>query len=155
MINRYFILNSLFLYTTVVAYLAINFAIEQYAHYLTPYIETITLPTTLGLSIAYVLLIVYFLFDRFIYENEFWPIWTPYLFITMIFICPPLRHFITEESQLITEGLNYYLLWILFLTTIIMMVVRIWRQIYLIRAEINKKRGFYAYKEQTNIQAET
>ncbi|CAF3333981.1 unnamed protein product [Rotaria socialis] len=155
-INRYFILNSLFLYSTTVIYLAICAAIEQFIYYISSYFQMMLFPTTLGLSVALILLTIYFLLDQFVYENEFYSIWTPYLFVAVIFIAPPFRSYISSELHLITQGLDYYLLWALFITAMLMILIRLWRQISMKYNEMKKKKKQNnLYAEQVTFQAET
>ncbi|CAF2124134.1 unnamed protein product [Rotaria magnacalcarata] len=155
-INRHFILNSLFLYATTVVYLAICAAIEHFTYYLSSYFQRVTLPTTLGLSAALILLTIYFLLDQFVYEKEFYSIWTPYLFVTVIFIAPPFRDYVASEVHLITQGLNYYLLWALFITAMLMILIRLWRQTSMKYNEMKKKKKQNnLHSEQATFQAET
>jgi hypothetical protein len=132
LIIRYFVLNSLFLYTTSIVYSTVCAIVEYIGIYIDP---NATLPTsasictTSGLSIVIFLLLVYFLLDRFVYENEFRSIWTPYLFIAYAFICPPLRHVSLLETDSLSNNLNYYFFWILFGLTILLVCIRLYRQI--------------------------
>ncbi|CAF0928688.1 unnamed protein product [Rotaria sordida] len=155
LIMHYFILNCLFLYTTTIVYLTICSSIENFIIYLDSYFKLPTLPTTIGLSSVFILLLIYFLLDRFVYENEFYSIWTPYLFITIIFICPPLRRLLSSDIYLITDGLNFYLLWILFSITIIMILIRLYRQIFIKYEEMKRKQRIHSFIEQVNFEIET
>ncbi|CAF3396202.1 unnamed protein product [Rotaria sp. Silwood1] len=155
LIVRYFVLNCLFLYTATIGYLTICASIEYFTVYLDSYFKLSTLPTTMGLSSVFILLLIYFLLDRFIYENEFYSIWTPYLFITIVFICPPLRRLLSSEIYLITDGLNFYLLWALFTTTIIMMLIRLYRQIFIKYEEMKRKQRIHAIIGQAALETET
>jgi hypothetical protein len=78
--------------------------------------------TRIGLVIMYVFIFIYFLLDRFVYENEFRSIWTPYFFITYAFICPPLRQVSLLETDMV---LNYYLFWGLFSMSVLMLCMRV------------------------------
>lgn len=127
-ILRYFLLNSLFLYMTIVAYSAMCASMEYLGIYLDPDAikpETISICTTLGLSIIFFLLFIYFLFDQWIYTIEFSSIWTPYLFIAYVFICPPFRSLSFLETE---THLNYYLFWVLFVFTLFLIIIRFLRK---------------------------
>jgi hypothetical protein len=124
-------LNSLFLYTISIVYLTMCATVECIGIYLDPNAvlpRSTTICTTIGLSIILFLLLVYFLLDRFIYENEFRSIWTPYLFITYVFICPPLRQLSFLESDLVSNNFNYYLFWVLFSLSVLIICMRLYRQ---------------------------
>ncbi|CAF2385991.1 unnamed protein product [Rotaria sp. Silwood2] len=155
LIIRYFVLNCLFLYTTTICYLTICASIEYFIFYLNSYFQLSTLPTTIGLSSVFIFLLIYFLLDRFVYENEFYSIWTPYLFIAIVFICPPLRGFLSSEIYLITDGLNFYLLWAIFSTAIIMILIRLYRQIFIKYDEMKRKQRIHSFIEQVNFETET
>ncbi len=127
LIIRYLVLNCLFLYTTSIAYLTICSIIECLAFHFDPTVQSLTLITTIGLSIVLILLLIYFLLDQLIYENEFRSIWTPYLFIAIIFPCPPLRKLLTNEI----DDWNVYFLWALFSITILIISIRIVRQLWI------------------------
>ena len=145
---RYFVLNSLFFYTTSTAYIAMCATIEYIGVYLDP---NATLPTSIGicttsgLLIMLSLLLIYFLLDRFIYENEFWSIWTPYLFVAYAFICPPLRQLSFIETDIVSDNRNYYLLWALFSTTILVICTRLYRRVSLRYRRTMKKTRINSY----------
>ncbi|UJR36315.1 hypothetical protein I4U23_029043 [Adineta vaga] len=117
---RYFVLNSLFLYTTSIGYMTICSLIECVAFHFN---TDLALVTTIGLSIGLVFLIIYFLLDQFIYEDEFQSIWTPYLFLTIVSLSPLLNQFISTD----TNPWNIYFGWILFTLATIMILTRIVR----------------------------
>ncbi len=154
-IIRYFVLNSLFLYTTSIGYLTICSSIECIAFHLDPNVTFQTLATTIGLSIVCILVSIYFLLDQFVYENEFRSIWTPYLFMTIIFICPPLRQLLPTETYLITDDLNFYLLWALFSTTILMLLIRICRELFLKYRAMKLKSLMKSYIPHTTLETKT
>jgi len=131
-IIRYFILNCLFLYTTSIVYLTICSSIEIFAFHFNPNQSIIT---TIGLSIVLILLLLYFLLDQLIYEYEFRSIWTPYLFLAIIFHCPLFGH----EINSIPDNWNSYILWSIFLTTIFLILIRISRQIFIKYREKKRK----------------
>jgi hypothetical protein len=95
--------------------------------------------TTIGLLIIFIFLLIYFLLDRLIYENEFSSIWTPYLFIAYVFICPPLRQLSLLESDVVSNNFNYYLFWALFSFTLLIIIIRLYRQISIICRQRKKK----------------
>ena len=125
-------MNSLFLYTTLIAYLTTCAIVEYIGVYLDPNATSPTstgFSTTIGLIIMFFLLLIYFLLDRFVYDHEFQTIWTPYLFIAYVFICPPLRQSALLETDMISNNLNYYLFWLVFTSAILMIFIRLYRQI--------------------------
>ena len=127
-ILRYFVLNSLFLYTTTIAYSSMCATVEYLGIYLDPdaiHPKTISTCTTIGLMMIFFLLLIYFLFDQLVYEREFSSIWTPYLFIAYAFICPPLRSLSFLETE---NHFNSFLFWVLFCFTLSIMVTRFFRQ---------------------------
>ncbi|CAF0937992.1 unnamed protein product [Adineta ricciae] len=133
-ILRYFVLNSLFLYTTSVAYSTICAIVEYIGIYLDPNAvssTSISFCTTIGLIVMFFLLLIYFLLDLFVYEQEFRSIWTPYLFTGYVFICPPLRETILFEPETISNNVNYYLFWLVFSSAMLMVLIRLYRQISL------------------------
>jgi hypothetical protein len=99
--------------------------------------------TTIGLLMIYFFLFVYFLVDQFVYNNEFWSIWTPYLFIAYAFICPPLRQVSLLETDIVSSNLNFYLLWGLFMMTVLMICLRLYRQ-------MKKKKRINSHDEHIN-----
>jgi hypothetical protein len=129
---RYFVLNCLFLYTTSIVYLTICSSIEAFAVHFDPSKSIIT---TIGFSIVLIILLVYFLLDQFVYENEFRSIWTPYLFIGIMFHCPLFTH----EINFISDHWNSYILWSIFLLTTILISIRISRQIFIKYYERKRK----------------
>lgn len=129
---RYFILNCLFLYTTSIVYLTICSFLETIAVYFDP---TKSIMTTIGLSIVLILCLVYFLLDQLIYENEFRSIWTPYLFLAIIFHCPLFGH----EINSISDHWNSYIFWAIFITIILFILIRISRQIFIKYRERKQK----------------
>lgn len=104
--------------------------------------------TTIGLLIIFFLLLIYFLLDRCVYENEFWSIWTPYLFIAYVFICPPLRQLSLLENDAVSNDFNYYLFWVLFSFTILLIVMRVYRQISMACSQRKKKIRISSHIEQ-------
>ncbi|CAF2758341.1 unnamed protein product [Rotaria sp. Silwood2] len=150
-IVRYFVLNSLFLYTMSIAYTTMCATVEYIGIYLD---LNATLPlsistcTTIGFSIMLFLLFVYFLLDQFIYKNEFWSIWTPYLFIAFAFIGPPLHQLSFLETDIIQNDLNYYLYLILCGMTILMLSIRLCRQICFTCCRTKKKKRINSQTEQ-------
>ncbi len=98
---------------------------------------------------------IYLFLDQFIYENEFRSIWTPYLFLAITFHCPPLRRLLLNEIDLITNDLNYYLFWVLFITIILIILIRISRQIYVKYREKKTKSRVRSFLEQKPLEAET
>jgi len=151
MIIHYFVLNSLFFYTTSIAYSTMCAIVESIGIYLDPNAilpKSIHICTTIGLLIIFILLFIYFLFDRFIYENEFWSIWTPYLFIAYTFICPPLRQLSFLESDIVSNNFNYYLLWTVFCFTTMIICIRLYRQISITCRQTKKKIRISSHIEQ-------
>ncbi|CAF1168589.1 unnamed protein product [Adineta steineri] len=131
-ILRYFVLNSLFLYTTSVAYSTTCAIIEYIGIHLDPNTVSPTFTsicTTIGLTIMLFLLFIYYLLDQFVYKDEFRSIWTPYLFIGYIFIYPPLRQLSLLDTDVNSNNLNYYLFWIFCTITILMICIRLYQQI--------------------------
>ncbi|CAF1209633.1 unnamed protein product [Rotaria sordida] len=150
-IIRYFILNSLFLYTTSIAYTTICATIEYIGIYLdlnSTLPISISVCTTIGLLIILFLLLVYFLLDQFMYKNEFWSIWTPYLFIAVAFIDLPLRQLSLFEQDIIENNLNYYLYWVLCSMNILLICIRLCRQIFLTCCPTTKKIHINSHTEQ-------
>ncbi|CAF1589707.1 unnamed protein product [Rotaria sp. Silwood1] len=150
-IIRYFVLNSLFLYTILIAYATMCATIEYIGMYLDLHATvpiSINICTTIGLSIILFLLVMYFFLDQFIYKNEFWSIWTPYLFIIFAFIGPPLRQLSFFEIDVIQNDLNYYLYWILCSITILILSIRLFRQIFVICCRTTKKKSINSHTEQ-------
>ena len=131
-ILRYFVLNSLFLYATLIAYSTMCATVEYIGIRLDPNVvlpKTTNVCTTIGLLIMFLLLLAYFLLDRLVYEEEFWSVWTPYLFIAYVFICPPLRQVAFLENETVSNQFNHYLLWVLFGFTLLIICMRLYRQI--------------------------
>jgi hypothetical protein len=104
--------------------------------------------TTIGLLIIFILLLIYFLLDQLVYENEFWSIWTPYFFIAYAFICPPLRQLSLFENEIASNNFNYYLLWALFSFTILIISLRLYRQISIVYRQGKKKIRISSHIEQ-------
>jgi hypothetical protein len=147
-ILHYFVLNSLFLYTTSIAYSIMCATVEYIGIYLDPNATSIKVTstcTTIGLSIIFVLVLIYFLLDQLVYENEFWSIWTPYFFIAYAFICPPLRQLSLIENF---DNFNYYLLWALFTFIILIISLRLYRQISIVYRQRKKKIRISSHIEQ-------
>jgi len=117
--------------------------------------KSLTSATIVGLSIVFILLLIYFFLDQFIYENEFRSIWTPYLFIAIAFHCPPLRHLLSNETDLVPIDFNFYLLWAVFITTILIILIRIGRQIFIKYREIKRKSRLKFSLEQNTLKTET
>ena len=150
-IIRYFILNSLFLYTTAMIYSTMCACIECLGLHWDPNVNQSTSMhqyTTIGLAVTLVALLVYFLFDRCVYEKEFRSIWTPYLFVGYIFICPPLRQLSLLETNGVTDPTNYYLLWIIFGVCLLMVIVRLGRQLSMRCGKMRKKIRISSHIEQ-------
>lgn len=129
---RHFILNSLFLYTTSIVYLSICATVEYIGIYLDPHAIlplSTSICTTIGLLTVFIIVFIYFLIDRLIYENEFWSIWTPYLFLLYAFLCPPLRQVSLLENEIISSQFNYYLFWIVFGFILLLLCLRVYQQI--------------------------
>jgi hypothetical protein len=125
--------------------------VEYIGIYLDPNItlpKTTSICTTIGLLIIFFFLLIYFLLDRCIYENEFWPIWTPYLFIAYAFICPPLRQLSLLESDIVSNNFNYYLFWVLFSFTVLIICIRLYRQISITCRPTKKKIRISSHIEQ-------
>jgi hypothetical protein len=104
--------------------------------------------TTIGLLIIFILLLIYFLLDQLVYENEFWSIWTPYFFIAYAFICPPLRQLSLLENEIASNNFNYYLLWALLSFTILIISLRSYRQISIVYRQGKKKIRISSHIEQ-------
>lgn len=125
-------MNSLFLYTTTIAYSATCAVVEYLGlHFDRTDVTAATTHfcTTVGLLIVLVLLLSYFLLDRCVYEHEFRSIWTPYLFIGYVFICPPLRQSALLETDATSNQVHAYLLWAIFSSAVLMVLVRVYRRI--------------------------
>lgn len=131
MIIRYFVLNSLFLYTTSIIYLTICSAIEHVAFHFDPTADSIPTTTSIGFVLFGILLIIYHLLERWIYKEECRSVWTPYLFFAVVFHCPPLRKYVPNEKIFATDDRNYYLLWALSSTIIVLILIRIGQQLFL------------------------
>jgi hypothetical protein len=101
--------------------------------------------TTIGLLIIFIFVVIYFLLDQLMYENEFWSIWTPYVFIAYAFICPPLQQLSFIEN---TNDFNYYLLWALFSFTILVIFIRFYRQVSSVCRQRMKKIRISSHIEQ-------
>jgi hypothetical protein len=141
-ILRYFVLNSLFLYTTSIAYSSTCAIVEYLGIYLDPNATEPTSTrfcTTIGLLIMFFLLLIYFLLDRFVYEHEFRSIWTPYLFVAYVFICPPLRQVALLETDATSNRFNSALLWMLFGSAVLMMCLRLYRRL-MVKCKASKKK---------------
>ena len=115
---RYFVLNSIFLYTMTVSYTGICAGIEWIGLSFT---IRPSLAVQIGLILIVTFLLLYSLFDRFVYREEFRSIWTPYLFFGYIFLCPPLRSVAFLES----DPFNDLLFWLIFIISIWMIVTRL------------------------------
>jgi hypothetical protein len=98
--------------------------------------------------IIFILLLIYFLLDQLVYENEFWSIWTPYFFIAYAFICPPLRQLSLLENEIASNNFNYYLLWALLSFTILIISLRSYRQISIVYRQGKKKIRISSHIEQ-------
>ncbi|CAF1994104.1 unnamed protein product [Rotaria magnacalcarata] len=132
-IVRHFIMNSLFLYTTSIAYTAMCATVEYVGMHLDRDVVlpiSISIGTTIGLSIILFLQIVYFILDLFIYKNEFRSIWTPYLFIVYIFSGSTLRQLSFLETDNMLNDLNYYLYGALCCSALLMLIILLFRQIF-------------------------
>jgi hypothetical protein len=149
------VLNSLFLYTTSVGYLTICAFIECIAFHFDPNVGSVTLATRTGLSIVFILLLIYFILDQFIYNIELGSIWTPYLFIAIVSICPPLRTLSSIETVLIPDDINFYLLWTLFSTTILMILIRIGRRIFIKYRQMRAKSRVNPYIGEVTLETQT
>ncbi|CAF1083039.1 unnamed protein product [Adineta ricciae] len=93
---RHFVLNCLFLYTTSIGYITICSSIECLTFH---FEEQLSFIRTIGLLIGLLLLIIYFIFDQLVYQEEFQSIWTPYLFLTTVFLSSRLQQFFTTEPE--------------------------------------------------------
>ncbi|CAF3255305.1 unnamed protein product [Rotaria socialis] len=132
-IVRHFILNSLFLYTTSIAYTTMCATVEYVGTHMDRDVGlpiSLSIGTTIGLSIILFLLIVYFILDLFFYKNEFRSIWTPYLFIVYIFNGSTLRQLSFLETDNMSNDLNYYLCGALCCSTLLIMIILLCRQIF-------------------------
>ncbi|UJR09786.1 hypothetical protein I4U23_014013 [Adineta vaga] len=150
-ILRYFVLNSLFLYTTSIVYSTICAIVEYIGIYLDPHVilsTTTSFCTTIGLIMIFFLLVIYFILDRFVYEHEFRTIWTPYVFITYLFLCPPLRQSALFETDSISNDVNYYLFWMIFSSAVLMIFIRLYRQISSNYGQSKKKIRISSHIEQ-------
>ena len=127
-------------YTTSISYLTICASIECIAFHFDPDAAVVTLATRIGLSIIFILLL-----DRFVYENEFRSIWTPYIFIAIAFICPLL--------SLITDYFNYYLHWAFFSTTILIILFRISGYIVIKYRQMKAKSRINKYIEPVTLES--
>ena len=86
-----------------------------------------------------ILLIIYHVLERWIYKEECRSVWTPYLFFAVVFHCPPLRKYFPKEKIFATDDRNYYLLWGLSSTIIVLILIRIGQQLFL-RYRQNQRR---------------
>ena len=90
--------------------------------------------TTMGLLIFLLLILLYSIFDIWIYKKEFRSIWTPYIFFGYIFLCSPWRQ---NSSTNNFHPVNEILLWSIFVVSVGMFVVRFVR---LTRMKSSKKK---------------
>ena len=151
LIIRYFILNSLFLYTTAMIYSTMCACLECLGlHWDGNVTQSTSMHryTTIGLAVTLVCLLIYFLFDRCVYEKEFRSIWTPYLFVAYTFICPPLRQLSLPETNGVTDPTNQYLFWIIFVASLLMMIIRFCRQLAMKCGQRGKKIRISSHIEQ-------
>jgi len=133
---RYVVLNGLFLYTTSVVYSTVSLFVEYYGGYVDSHLDppipfaSTNLCGTIGLSVGIVLLLIYFCFDQFVYSKEFQTIWSPYIFVFVAFLCPPLRKLGPIQQDIPFNDRHVYLLWTIFSLTTTMIVIRLIRNIY-------------------------
>ena len=105
-----------------------------------------TVPTSIGTctTVGYLMilsyLVIYFLLDRFVYEEVGRSIWAPYLFLAYVFICPPWRQLSSLNSDSATHRINDSLLWVLFSLTILMICIRVYLQVSRQRRSTKKVR---------------
>ena len=121
---RHFVLNCLFFYTTSIGYMTICSSIECIAFH---FEEQLSCIKTIGLSIALLLLITYFILDQFVYRAEFRSIWTPYLFLSTVFLSSRLQQFLSTELDTNPDARNVYLSWTISGVIISLMLIRIVR----------------------------
>lgn len=148
-------MNSVFLYTISIGYLTLCSSIESFTFYLGLNFNRVESATTIGILIVLFLLLIYFVLDQFVYEAEFWSIWTPYLFVGIIFNAPSLRQLLSAEPYIISNELNFYLHWALFGTTIMITLIRVGRQLYTVYQQRKKKEPVKTSIEQANVSGET
>jgi succinate-acetate transporter protein len=111
--------------------------------------------TSIGLVTIFIGLVIYSIFDRFVYEHEYRSIWTPYLFIVYAFICPPWRALPLIETDVFYYRTNYYLLWTIFTVVLFMFCIRIYRQLRVRCVERKKKTRISSQIEQITTGAAT
>lgn len=148
-ILRYFVLNSLFLYTTSIIYLTICSAIECFAYHLDSTKISSSLLTTICLSSTIIIILIYFLLDRFVYDNEFRSIWTPYLFLAVIFYDTSMNQYYKQEKDS-----NTYLYYSTFILIIFLLLVHFSRQIYLKCCQRKKQSHINSYHDKKNFKTE-
>ena len=125
------------------------------AFYLNSDVKLLPWTTTIGLLIIFTFLVIYFLLDQFVYEREFRPIWTPYLFIATAFNHLPLRPLSPTEMNLVMSNFNFSFIWILFGITIMMIFIRIGRQLHITWRAMKTKKRIHTNVEQENLEAKT
>lgn len=152
LIIRYFVLNSLFLYTTSIVYLTICSAIEYVAFHFDPSAESISTTTIIGFVLFWILLMIYYFLDQWIYKEECRSIWTPYLFFAMAFHCPPIRQYFPKEKIFPSTDRNYYLLWILSSTILILILLRIGRQLFVQCRQNQRRRRRLSFTSEKSLE---
>ena len=121
---RHFVLNCLFLYTTSIGYVTICSSIECIAFH---FEEQLSLIRTIGLLISVVFFITYFILDQLVYQEEFQSIWTPYLFLAIVFLCSRLQQFFTTEPNPNPDTRNVCISWSICGLIVLMVSIRIVR----------------------------
>lgn len=119
---RYILLNSLFLYTTSIGYLAFCVSMQCLALHVDA--ET-PLFTTIGLSTGILSVVTYVFLDRLVYREEFRSIWTPYLCMAVAASCLPLRQLVPEETYPLLDRWGHVLPWAGFGAIALVLVIRV------------------------------
>ena len=146
------------LYTTSIIYSTICTAIEWFgAHFHAESVSLVAvdIPTSIGLTVILVLLLIYSCLEHMVYWQELRSVWTPYLFLLIAFVCPPLRPWVFIQSDPTNKEWHDYLFWALFGTTMLMLCVRSIRQGSRKCRELRKKLRVQSYLKQVNSGGET
>lgn len=143
LIVRYFVLNSLFLYTISIIYLTVCSFIEYIAFHFDSTAKSLPTTTSISFIVVWLLVVIYYLLDQLVYTTEFHSVWTPYLFLALVFHCPPLRQFFDNETIFKHDDRNAYLLWTLSSTILLFIFIRIGQQLSM-KYWVNKRRNSFS-----------